>query len=141
MFKVNPKVYASMFSLPTEIIDKGLKFASGEQIKVILCVFRNPEITIEELMRKTNLSKNDVEECVEYWKDNGILETEVKVETVKTEKQITQPEKVKVPMPEIRYVPPTQEEINKILKGRSAVSRLFIEAQEILGKTFGYTTQ
>lgn len=141
MFKVNPKVYASMFSLPTEIIDKGLKFASGEQIKVILCVFRNPEITIEELMRKTNLSKNEVEECVEYWKDNGILEAEVKVETVKTEKQITQPEKVKVPMPEIRYVPPTQEEINKILKGRSAVSRLFIEAQEILGKTFGYTTQ
>lgn len=141
MFKVNPKVYASMFSLPTEIIDKGLKFASGEQIKVILCVFRNPEITTEELMRKTNLSKNEVEECVEYWKDNGILEAEVKVETVKTEKQITQPEKVKVPMPEIRYVPPTQEEINKILKGRSAVSRLFIEAQEILGKTFGYTTQ
>ena len=39
MFKVNPKVYASMFSLPTEIIDKGLKFASGEQIKVVLCVF------------------------------------------------------------------------------------------------------
>ena len=36
MFKVNPKVYASMFSLPTEIIDKGLKFASGEQIKVTI---------------------------------------------------------------------------------------------------------
>lgn len=142
MFKVNPKVYASMFSLPTEIVDKGIKFASGEQIKVILCVFRNPEITIGELMRKTNLSKNEVEECVEYWKDNGILEAELKTEkTVKTEKQITQLEKVKVPLPEIRYVPPTQEEINKILKGRSAVSRLFIEAQEILGKTFGYTTQ
>lgn len=142
MFKVNPKVYASMFSLPTEVVDKGIKFASGEQIKVILCVFRNPEITIGELMRKTNLSKNEVEECVEYWKDNGILEAELKTEkTVKTEKQITQLEKVKVPLPEIRYVPPTQEEINKILKGRSAVSRLFIEAQEILGKTFGYTTQ
>lgn len=142
MFKVNPKVYASMFSLPTEVVDKGIKFASGEQIKVILCVFRNPEITIGELMRKTNLSKNEVEECVEYWKDNGILEAELKTEkTVKTEKQTTQLEKVKVPLPEIRYVPPTQEEINKILKGRSAVSRLFIEAQEILGKTFGYTTQ
>ena len=142
MFKVNPKVYASMFSLPTEVVDKGIKFASGEQIKVILCVFRNPEITIGELMRKTNLSKNEVEECVEYWKDNGILEAELKTEkTVKTEKQITQLEKVKVPLPEIRYVPPTQEEINKILKGRSAVSRLFIEAQEILGKTFCYTTQ
>lgn len=141
MFKVNPKVYASMFSLPTEIVDKGLKFASCEQIKVILCVFRNPEITIEELMKKTNLSKNEVEECVEYWRDNGILETEVKAETVKTEKQIAQPEKVKMPLPEIRYVPPTQEEINKILKGRSSIKRLFLEAQEILGVTIGYSTQ
>ncbi len=141
MFKVNPKVYASMFSLPTEIVDKGLKFASGEQIKVILCVFRNPEITIDELMRKTNLSKNEIEECIEYWKDNGILDTETKAETVKTEKQITQPEKVKMPLPEIRYVSPTQEEINKILKGRSSVKRLFLEVQEILGSTIGYSMQ
>ena len=111
MFKVNPKVYASMFSLPTEIIDKGLKFASGEQIKVILCVFRNPEITLDELVKKTNLSQNEVEECIEYWKDNGILEAELKTETVKTEKQVAQPEKVKMPLPEIRYVPPTQEEM------------------------------
>lgn len=141
MFKVNPKVYASMFSLPTEIVDKGLKFASGEQIKVILCVFRNPEITIDELMKKTNLSKNEVEECIDYWKDNGILEAETKAEAVKTEKQIAQPEKVKIPLPEIRYVTPTQEEINKILKGRSSVKRLFLEAQEILGGTIGYSMQ
>ena len=141
MFKVNPKVYASMFSLPTEIIDKGLKFASGEQIKVILCVFRNPEITIDELIKKTNLSKNEIEECIEYWQDNGILETIVKTEVVKTEKQIASAEKAVKQLPEIRYVPPTQEEINKILKGRSSIKRLFVEAQEILGKTFGYTTQ
>lgn len=141
MFKVNPKVYASMFSLPTEIVDKGLKFASGEQIKVILCVFRNPEITMDELMRKTNLSKSEIEECIEYWKDNGILETEVKAEIVKTEKQIAPAEKVKTPLPEIRYVAPTQEEINKILKGRSSVKRLFLEAQEIFGATIGYSMQ
>lgn len=141
MFKVNPKVYASMFSLPTEIVDKGLKFASGEQIKVILCVFRNPEITIDELMKKTNLSKSEIEECIEYWKDNGILETEVKAEIVKTEKQIVPAEKVKTPLPEIRYVAPTQEEINKILKGRSSVKRLFLEAQEIFGATIGYSMQ
>ncbi len=141
MFKVNPKVYASMFSLPTEIIDKGLKFATGEQIKVILCIFRNPEITIDELTKKSNLSKSETEECIEYWKDNGILEAEIKPETVKTEKQIAQPEKVKTPLPEIRYVPPTQEEINKILKGRSSVKRLFLEAQEILGVTIGYSMQ
>ena len=141
MFKVNPKVYASMFSLPTEIVDKGLKFATGEQIKVILCIFRNPEITIDELMKKTNLSKSEAEECVEYWQDNGILETEVKKEQVKTEKQIAPAEKLVKPLPEIRYTSPTQDEINKILKGRSSIKRLFLEAQEILGVTIGYSMQ
>ena len=141
MFKVNPKVYSSMFSLPTEIVDKGLKFASCEQIKVILCIFRNPDITTDELMKKTNLSRNEIDECIEYWKDNGVFETEKHTETVKTESQIAQPEKVKMPLPEIRYIQPTQEEINKILKGRSSIKRLFLEAQEILGVTIGYSMQ
>lgn len=141
MFKVNPKVYSSMFSLPTEIVDKGLKFASCEQIKVILCIFRNPDITTDELMKKTNLSRNEIDECIEYWKDNGVFETEKHTETVKTESQIAQPEKVKMPLPEIRYIQPTQEEINKILKGRSSIKCLFLEAQEILGVTIGYSMQ
>ena len=141
MFKVNPKVYASMFSLPTEIADKGLKFASGEQLKVIICIFRNPEITKEEIANKTNLSLNTVNECVEYWTDAGVLDAEKVQKTVKTEKQIVPPEKVKMPLPEIRYTQPTQEEINKILKGRSSIKRLFLEAQEILGGTIGYSMQ
>ena len=141
MFKVNPKVYSSMFSLPTEIVDKGLKFASCEQIKVILCIFRNPDVTTDELMKNTNLSRNEIDECIEYWKDNGVFETEKHTETVKTESQIAQPEKVKMPLPEIRYTQPTQEEINKILKGRSSIKRLFLEAQEILGVTIGYSMQ
>ena len=35
MWSISPKVYSSMFSLPTEIADKCLKFANGEQLKVI----------------------------------------------------------------------------------------------------------
>ncbi len=141
MFKINPKVYSSMFSLPTEIIDKGLKFATGEQIKVILCIFRNPEITSEDIAKKTNLSKNEVEECVEYWVDSGVLVASRVQEVIKTEMQIAPVEKVKKPLPEIRYTRPTQEEINKILKGRSSIKRLFDEAQQILGVTIGYSMQ
>lgn len=141
MFKVNPKVYSSMFSLPTEIVDKGIKFATGEQIKVILCIFRSPEITVSDLAKKTNLSENEIGECVEFWTDMGVLEAEKQQEAVKTEKQIATNEKVVKPLPEIRYTPPTQEEINKILKGRSSVKRLFNEAEEILGSTIGFTMQ
>ncbi len=141
MFKVSPKVYSSMFSLPTEIADKGLKFASGEQLKVIIAIFRNPEITTEEITKVTNLSLGTVKECIEYWTDNGILQSEEKALPVKTEKQVATPEKVKMPLPEIQFTNPNQAEIEKILKKNGAMKRLFNEAQEILGRTLGYSMQ
>lgn len=143
MFKIDPKVYSSMFSMPTEIADKGLKFASGEQLKVIICIFRNPNITIEEINKKTGVSLAAVKECIEYWENEGILTPEKEEKTVKTEKQgdgnLT--EKVIAPLPDIHYVNPTQAEIEKIIKKNGSMKRLFNEAQEILGKTLGYTMQ
>ena len=139
MFEISPKVYSSMFSLPTEIADRGLKFATGEQLKVIIAIFRNPEITTEEIAKKTNLSLNEVRECVEYWVDNGILKNGKTEEIVKTEKQVAPVEKPKMPLPEIRFTNPTEEEITAVLKKNGAMKRLFDEAQEILGRTLGYT--
>lgn len=141
MFEISPKVYSSMFSLPTEIADKGLKFATGEQLKVIIAIFRNPEITMEEITKVTNLSLGTIKESVEYWVDNGILKNGKTEEVVKTEKQVATPEKVTRPLPEIRFTNPTQEEINAVLKKNGAVKRLFNEAQDILGKTLGHTMQ
>ena len=141
MFEISPKVYSSMFSLPTEIADRGLKFATGDQLKVIIAIFRNPQITIEEITKVTNLSLGTVKESVEYWIDNGILKNGKAEEVVKTEKQVTRVEAVKKPLPEIRFTNPTQEEINAVLKKNGSMNRLFNEAQEILGRTLGYTMQ
>lgn len=142
MFKIDPKVYSSMFSMPTEIADKGLKFASGEQLKVIICVFRNPNVTTEEISQKTNLSLATVKECVEYWENEGVLTPEREEKTVKTENQgeMKSAEKTVV-LPDIRFTNPTQAEIEKIIKKNGSMKRLFNEAQEILGKTLGYTMQ
>lgn len=142
MFKISPSVYSSMFSLPTEIADKGLKFASGEQLKVVITIFRNPDITIEEISQKTNLSPNCVKECVEYWQNEGILITEKEEKTIKTENQgeMKSAEKTVV-LPNIRFTNPTQAEIEKIIKKNGSMKRLFNEAQQILGKTLGYTMQ
>lgn len=142
MFEISPKVYSSMFSLPTEIADKGLKFATGEQLKVIICIFRNPEITTEEISQKTKLSPATVRECVEYWENEGILAAAESQKPVKTEKQSeTKPAEKKAFLPDIRFTNPTQAEIEKIIKKNGSMKRLFNEAQEILGRTLGYTMQ
>lgn len=141
MFKIDPKVYSSMFSMPTEIADKALKFASGEQLKVIICVFRNPNITAEEISQKTNLSLATVRECVEYWEGEGVLTPEKQEKTLKTENQGELKTEKAVVLPDIRFTNPTQAEIEKIIKKNGSMKRLFNEAQEILGKTLGYTMQ
>ena len=141
MFEISPKVYTSLFSLPTEIADRGLKFASGEQLKVIIAIFRNPQITVEEITKITNLSLGTVNECVEYWVANGILKDTKPQEIVKTESQVQKAEKVQMPLPEIAFTNPTQKEIEDIRKKNGAMNRLFLEAQEILGGTIGYTMQ
>lgn len=141
MFKIAPKVYSSMFSLPTEIADKGLKFASGEQLKVIIAIFRNPENSEEEISKITNLSLSTVKESIEYWVDSGILEIEKAEKAVKTEKQTNSVEAVKMPLPEIHFTNPTQAEIEKVLKKNGSMKRLFNEAQQILGRTFGFAMQ
>ena len=141
MFEISPKVYSSMFSLPTEIADKGLKFASGEQLKVIICIFRNPEITVEEITKITNLSLGTVNESVEYWVANGILKDSKPEKVVKTESQVQKAETPKMPLPEIQFTNPTQAELEAIRKKNGAMKRLFLEAQEILGSTLGYTMQ
>ncbi len=141
VFKINPKIYSSMFSLPTEIADKGLKFASGEQLKVIICIFRNPDISRDEIAKKTNLSLSTVGECVDYWIDAGVLKSEKEVAVIKTEKQVERPQQVKMPLPEITFTNPTQDEINRIIKRNGSMKRLFNEAQEIFGSTIGYSMQ
>ena len=84
MFKIDPKVYSSMFSLPSENADKGLKFASGEQLKFIICIFKNPEADIDEIAKKTNLSLDVIKECAEYWRDAGILASDEVTKAVNT---------------------------------------------------------
>lgn len=141
MFKIAPKVYSSMFSIPAEIADKGLRFASGEQLKVIIAIFRNPESDEDAISKTTNLSLSTVKECVEYWVDSGILQTEKAEKSVKTENQTNVAENIKTALPEIHFANPTQEEIEKVLKKNGSMKRLFNEAQLILGRTFGFAMQ
>lgn len=144
MFSAEPKVYSSMFSIPSDIAEKHLKFASGEQLKVILCIFKNPDITADGISQRTGISVRDVSECIEYWTDAGILaeKNQDKIFPPEIHNNETMPEEPqKTVLPEIRFINPTQEEIADIIKSNGSMKRLFNEAQEILGRTLGYSMQ
>ncbi len=142
MYSADVKMYASSFSVPTKIADEMLKLCSGEQLKVILCILRNPEISAEKIAKITGLTLPEVEECAEYWTDAGIIVSE------KAEPNIVISEKDNDEMTESAVAPkivpllkPTQQEIDEALKKSRSLRNLFNEAQQILGKTYGYTMQ
>lgn len=142
MYSADVKMYASSFSVPTKIADEMLKLCSGEQLKVILCILRNPEISAEKIAKITGLTLPEVEESAEYWTDAGIIVSE------KAEPNIVISEKDNDEMTESAVAPkivpllkPTQQEIDEALKKSRSLRNLFNEAQQILGKTYGYTMQ
>ena len=141
MFSVDPKLYTSMFSVPSRIADKMLKLSSGDQLKVILCILRNPEADTETIAKATGLSTGTVEESVEYWTDCGIIKQEGQTnKAVTTESENTEIKSTPVISP-VPFVNPTQDEINKALKSSRSFKNLCREAQEIFGRTLGYSMQ
>ncbi len=146
LYTANIKLYASSFSVPTKITDEMLKFSSGEQLKVVLCILRNPESNAEEIASKTGLSVDAVLECVEYWTDAGVIIAENANTTASENSLISEKENAqmteKVNAPKI--IPlfrPSQEEIDSALLKSRSLTNLFNEAQQIFGKTLGYTMQ
>ncbi len=141
MFAIDPKLYASTFSLPVKIADKLLKLSSGDQLKVIISILRNPDSNLDEIVKNTGLSAETVEESIEYWTDCGIIQSETKTaKTVTTESENNSRTSNKVYTP-VPFVNPTQNEIDRELKNSRSFKNLCNEAQQIFGRTLGYSMQ
>lgn len=142
MYSVDVKLYASSFSVPAKIADEMLKQCSGDQLKVLLCILRNPEIEARNIAEKTGLSTETVLECADYWVDAGIVLTdEAEIDSFTSEKDN---EEMTVPVTAPKIVPllkPTRQEIEIALEKSRSLRNLFNEAQEILGEAYGYAVQ
>lgn len=157
-FAINPERMGSSFSVSNEIVDKHLRIASGEQIKVLLLILRKGADKLDEnkIAKALKYDVSDVEDYLQYWINTGIL-TESEPEQT-AEKEQTPQEPVKYvpgaaaqsakaaqetkPAPTTpEYSMPSSSEI-AIRIGESAELRtLFNEAQVKLGKTIGYDGQ
>lgn len=142
MYSADVKLYASSFSVPAKIADEMLQRCSGEQLKVILCILRNPEIDDEQIAEKTGLSPATVAECADYWIDAGIIVSDSKDLSTFTSEKDNEEMAETVSAPKIvPLLKPSQEEIDIALEKSRSLRNLFNEAQQILGKTYGYTMQ
>lgn len=148
-YSVNPSVFKSIFAVPTDIVDKHIRLANGDQLKVLLWILRNSTDNpdIDEMCKALKINASDAADYLQYWVLTGVLsengktvtpppaDIPEKAETVKEEK------KNEIPVVSVAPSKPSSREILERIEESPEIGHLFNEAQQMLGKTIGYDGQ
>lgn len=93
---INPTIFSSAFSLPSSIVDSGIKVATESEIKVILYLFRHfsDGIDLDACANCLGYTVKEVENSLVFWINNGVISKEiVDIPQNSSEKAITKNEK------------------------------------------------
>lgn len=162
-YKMSPSAWGNVFPVPSQIVDKHIRVASKDQLKVILWLLRHAgeEPSIEQLCEALKYDPSDAEDYLQYWVNTGIIindgeshsppappvvisskSTAPAREPAPAPKAKEQPEEIKKkelpPLPEAK---PTSEQIAVRASESDEIRFLFGEAQMKLGRTIGYDGQ
>lgn len=74
-FKINLGNWSSIFPVPTKVAEEKLKLSSASQLRVLLYVLahNNINLTNEEIGQALSMHKEDVNDDLKYWVEEGIL--------------------------------------------------------------------
>lgn len=148
-YSVNPAVFKSIFAVPTDIVDKHIRLANGDQLKVLLWILRNSTDNpdIDEMCKALKINKSDASDYLQYWVLTGVLsengQTVIPVPEVEVKKDEPVKEEKKHEIPAVSVAPskPSSREILERIEESPEIGHLFNEAQQLLGKTIGYDGQ
>ena len=70
--------WSSVFAVPGALVDRYIKTADGDQLKVILWLLRNNgrSYSAEEIGEAVGLNGAQAERAVQFWVQNGLLQKE-----------------------------------------------------------------
>lgn len=159
MYKPNPNCYGAMFAIPAIAADQYLAEANADDLKVLLCIFRDPSggISVDNLSAALQLSADKVLASLDFWVSRGVLlftdergntkfvpraqrtSPETPAQKPASPAPAAKPAVQTLPTPEIPK--PSMEQIAARLAEDETVKSLFLEAQRILGRTFGLDVQ
>ncbi|MBQ2904401.1 MAG: DnaD domain protein [Clostridia bacterium] len=152
-YSVNPIMFKSIFAVPTDVVDKHIRLANGDQLKVLLWILRNSPDNpdLEEMCKALKMNMSDAKDYLQYWVLTGMLngeEGDALQKSVKNNNQSTKEdsalpvkEKKEIPEPDTTPSKPSSTEIAERIEESPEIGHLFNEAQHKLGKTIGYDGQ
>lgn len=144
-YKVNPDSLSAVFMVPSQIVDKHIKLAGGQQLRFCFgrCAMRARALIWKSCAgisifspRRAGLSQ--------YWVETGILVSDGTADSafapVVSEKN-AEPPKAKKELPDIEPSRPTAAEIAQRAEESADIKFLLLETQNKLGRTIGYDGQ
>ena len=135
-YHISSNALWSAFPVPSSVVDNHIKMAGALQLRVLLCVFRNPaeEISAEKIASTLSANTADVEDALTFWAECGVLSSE-KGETVVVEKPVAEPKKTV----RAATVKPTREEVAKRGMESPEITFLLREAEGKFGRALRQT--
>ena len=124
----------SFVAVPSDIIDKHLKTASGIYLKVILYVLRQNAVDIAAASEALGIPESDVEEALHYWSGAGFIPEEA-VAAAAARKKAPAPQPPE-PTPESMSAADFER-----YAGREEVKFLLTTAEKLLGRPLSSTEQ
>ena len=73
---INLGAWRSVFAVPSQIVDEGLKYSDGVKLKVLLYVLRHAgeELEYKSISQGTGVNVTDIPEALDYWVSLGVLQ-------------------------------------------------------------------
>ena len=152
-YQVSPSAYQSVFVVPSDVVDKYLRFAGAVQLKILLWALRSGSggFDVDSAAQALNIPRMDAADAIRYWVETGILVQTG--ESPEEGKQYALPaqqapsifsskDTVKeTPAAPLAPAKPLSEDIVRRTQESPEIAFLFRQAQKKLGRTIGYDTQ
>jgi len=161
-YRINPAAWGAIFAVPAALVDKYIRLATGEQLKVLLWLLRQApqEPDLYRLCKELRMLPDDAEDYLRFWVEQQILSMDDTAPAAAQDapKQEQSPPAAPQPvphqpvpqatvspakktLPELPDTRPSGEQIAVRCEEAPEILFLFQHAQEKLGRTVGYDGQ
>lgn len=166
-FIINQNELDCSFRVPASVIDKHIRIANGDQLKVMLWIMKNgTDASLEEMSKALRMKSEDAKDYLQYWVNSGVLlecapaasapsPAPVAAPAPAVQASVTASAPVAAPVSaaatEVKTAPvqrtpepyskPSNSEIAARITESPAIGSMFREAEIKLGKTISYNTR
>jgi len=154
MYSLNASLYSSVFVVPRVLVDKYIKLASFCAQKSLLWIlnYQGGAFSVADIAKGIGSSEADVKEALDFWVNEGILVEDgkqpVAAEQTKSDSHLLKDKddkkkeyvKKEIVIKE-ELIQPTDKQVSLRINEDKRIKDLMLQAQSMLGRTFGYDTQ